>query len=320
MYLTSGYVYKSASEAEKAFAGDIDRYVYSRYGNPDHLDVRGAAAADRRRRPPVLRRRREWRLCSRLWARCWPPGTGWSPRAACSDRASWCAARSCRAGVWRRCSSTVTTCRSGKRRCRCPPRRCSSRRRRTRCSSWLTSPRRRRPFTRRGGESGAGQRVRHTDPAAGLPAGRRRRGVFGHQAHRRAGPGARWCDPGRGDPYIDEPVQKLMRHTGPALSPFNAWTLLKGLETLAVRSPSPNSVRQRPRIPGEPSRGELGTLSVPGVASAVRPGEAPDDRWRNGCHVRARRRLPTPSRSARSRCSTSCGSSTSPTTSAIPSR
>src|SRR6202008_3697391 len=35
--------------------------------------------------------------------------------------------------------------------------------------------------------------------------------------------------------YIDEPVQKLMRHTGPALSPFNAWTLLKGLETLAVR-------------------------------------------------------------------------------------
>ena len=35
--------------------------------------------------------------------------------------------------------------------------------------------------------------------------------------------------------YIDEPVQKLMRHTGPALSPFNAWVLLKGLETLSVR-------------------------------------------------------------------------------------
>ena len=26
-----------------------------------------------------------------------------------------------------------------------------------------------------------------------------------------------------------------MRHTGPALSPFNAWTLLKGLETMPVR-------------------------------------------------------------------------------------
>ena len=35
--------------------------------------------------------------------------------------------------------------------------------------------------------------------------------------------------------YIDGPVQKLMRHTGPALSAFNAWVLVKGLETMAVR-------------------------------------------------------------------------------------
>ncbi|GAA1460238.1 O-succinylhomoserine sulfhydrylase [Williamsia maris] len=35
--------------------------------------------------------------------------------------------------------------------------------------------------------------------------------------------------------YIDGPVQTLMRHTGPAMSPFNAWTLLKGLETLRLR-------------------------------------------------------------------------------------
>jgi O-succinylhomoserine sulfhydrylase len=34
LFLTSGYVYATASEAEAAFAGDIDRYVYSRYGNP----------------------------------------------------------------------------------------------------------------------------------------------------------------------------------------------------------------------------------------------------------------------------------------------
>ncbi len=38
-----------------------------------------------------------------------------------------------------------------------------------------------------------------------------------------------------GQEYIDGPVQTLMRHTGPALSPFNAWVLLKGLETLSVR-------------------------------------------------------------------------------------
>jgi O-succinylhomoserine sulfhydrylase len=34
LFLTSGYVYGSAEEAEAAFAGDIDRFVYSRYGNP----------------------------------------------------------------------------------------------------------------------------------------------------------------------------------------------------------------------------------------------------------------------------------------------
>jgi O-succinylhomoserine sulfhydrylase len=45
--------------------------------------------------------------------------------------------------------------------------------------------------------------------------------------------------------YIDEPVQKLMRHTGPALSPFNAWTLLKGLETLAVRVDYQNASAER---------------------------------------------------------------------------
>ena len=34
VYLTSGYVYGSAEEAEAAFTGDKERYVYSRYGNP----------------------------------------------------------------------------------------------------------------------------------------------------------------------------------------------------------------------------------------------------------------------------------------------
>ena len=34
LYLTSGYIYESAQEAEAAFQGDIDRFIYSRYGNP----------------------------------------------------------------------------------------------------------------------------------------------------------------------------------------------------------------------------------------------------------------------------------------------
>ncbi|EWT04576.1 O-succinylhomoserine sulfhydrylase [Intrasporangium chromatireducens Q5-1] len=35
--------------------------------------------------------------------------------------------------------------------------------------------------------------------------------------------------------FIDGPVQNLMRHTGPAMSPFNAWVLVKGLETMSLR-------------------------------------------------------------------------------------
>ena len=35
--------------------------------------------------------------------------------------------------------------------------------------------------------------------------------------------------------YIDGPVKNLMRHTGPAMSPFNAWIMVKGLETMALR-------------------------------------------------------------------------------------
>src|SRR5438034_1794580 len=35
--------------------------------------------------------------------------------------------------------------------------------------------------------------------------------------------------------FIQDNVHQLIRQTGPSLSPFNAWVLLKGLETLAVR-------------------------------------------------------------------------------------
>jgi O-succinylhomoserine sulfhydrylase len=35
--------------------------------------------------------------------------------------------------------------------------------------------------------------------------------------------------------WIEETLQPFVRNTGPALSPFNAWLLLKGMETLALR-------------------------------------------------------------------------------------
>jgi O-succinylhomoserine sulfhydrylase len=37
------------------------------------------------------------------------------------------------------------------------------------------------------------------------------------------------------DEFINGPVQTMIRNTGPSLSPFNAWVLLKGLETMSLR-------------------------------------------------------------------------------------
>jgi O-succinylhomoserine sulfhydrylase len=35
--------------------------------------------------------------------------------------------------------------------------------------------------------------------------------------------------------YVEEKLHNYLKHTGPSLSPFNAWVLLKGLETLPLR-------------------------------------------------------------------------------------
>lgn len=37
------------------------------------------------------------------------------------------------------------------------------------------------------------------------------------------------------DQFIQEHIHNFLRQTGPSMSPFNAWVLLKGLETLAIR-------------------------------------------------------------------------------------
>ena len=35
--------------------------------------------------------------------------------------------------------------------------------------------------------------------------------------------------------YVKDHLHNYLKHTGPSLSPFNAWTMLKGLETLPLR-------------------------------------------------------------------------------------
>ena len=44
--------------------------------------------------------------------------------------------------------------------------------------------------------------------------------------------------------YINEQFQPFIRHTGPALSPFNAWVMLKSLETMQMRVERMNSNAQ----------------------------------------------------------------------------
>ena len=46
--------------------------------------------------------------------------------------------------------------------------------------------------------------------------------------------------------FIAEHIHNFMRQTGPSMSPFNAWVLLKGLETLGVRVRRPRPRRSSP--------------------------------------------------------------------------
>lgn len=63
--------------------------------------------------------------------------------------------------------------------------------------------------------------------------------------------------------YVDDHLHNFMRQTGPSLSPFNAWVLLKGLETLSLRVERQVATAKR-----------LADLlaETPGVAGVLYPG------------------------------------------------
>ena len=127
------------------------------------------------------------------------------------------------------------------------------------------------------------------------------------------------------DEYIHGPVQTLIRNTGPSLSAFNAWVLLKGLETLSLRVRAPDRVGPAGRDVARAAARRLAASATRTCRrtrstrspSRSRPAAAPSSRSTSPCPT-ARR--PTSPRRSRSACSTRCGSSTSRTTSATPSR
>ena len=66
--------------------------------------------------------------------------------------------------------------------------------------------------------------------------------------------------------FVDEELLPFLRHTGPSLSPFNAWVLLKGLETLELRVERmcANALNAATFLEGQ---GEIGRVLYPGLAS-----------------------------------------------------
>jgi len=243
MYLTSGYVYGSAAEAERAFTGDLDRYVYSRYGNPtvsmfeERLRlIEGAPAA--------------FATASGMAA----VFTALGALLGAGDRLV--AARSLFGSCFVVCNEILprwgveTVFVDGDD-----------------LAQWeeaLSVPTRAVFFETPSNPMqslvdiaavtelahGAGATVVLDNVLAtpmlqqGIPLGV---DVVVYSATKHIdGQGRVLGGAILGDKeYIDGPVQKLMRHTGPAMSPFTAWVLLKSLETLAIRVERCNSSAQR---------------------------------------------------------------------------
>ena len=243
LYLTSGYVYESAAEAEKAFTGEIDRFVYSRYGNPT------VAMFEER-----LRLIEGAEACFATSSGMSAVFTGLGALLKAGDRLV--AGRSLFGSCFVVCNEILprwgveTVFVDG-----------------TDLDQWeqaLSKPTQAVFFETPSNpmqslvDIAAVSEMAHAAGAKvvldnifatpllqqGLP-----RGVdvviYSGTKHI-DGQGRVLGGAILGDKeYIDGPVQTLMRHTGPALSPFNAWVLLKGLETLSVRVNYSNASAQR---------------------------------------------------------------------------
>ena len=101
--------------------------------------------------------------------------------------------------------------------------------------------------------------------------------------------------------FIAEHIHNFMRQTGPSLSPFNAWTLLKGLETLGVRvrAQTETAAKVADALASAPEN-LAADLSRPRRSSAGRIGEKADARRLDPDRLRGQgrqgRRVPLPQR------------------------
>jgi O-succinylhomoserine sulfhydrylase len=243
LYLTSGYVYASAGDAEKAFTGEIDRYVYSRYGNPtismfeERLRlIEGAPAAFATATGmaavftglgALLGAGDRLVAARSLFGSCFVVCNEILPRWGVEtvfvdgeDLSQWEEALSVptQAVFFETPSNPMQSLVDIEAVCELAH---AAGAKVVLDNVFAT------PLLQQGIPLGADVVIysgtKHIDGQGRVLGG----AILGEKE------------------FIDGPVQKLMRHTGPAISAFNAWTLLKGLETLAVRVDYSNSSAQR---------------------------------------------------------------------------
>lgn len=233
LYLTSGYVYSSAEEAEAAFKGDIDRFVYSRYANPtiamfeERLRVLEGSEACRSTASGmgavfaalITQLKAGDRLVSSraLFGSCAYIVTDLLPRYGIetemvdgTDMAAWEAALA-------------------------RPARCVFLETPSNPTLELIDIRAVADLAHAAGATLVVDNVfatpllqRPLDFGADVVVYSATKHIDGQG---RCMGGAILCS----SAFAEENLQQFMRHTGPTMSPFNAWVMLKGLETLDVR-------------------------------------------------------------------------------------
>ncbi len=234
LFMTSGYVYGSAEEAEEAFSGARQRFVYSRYANPTvqmfenrlaalegvrfckgtasgMAAVFAALACQLRAGDRVVASRALFGSCQYVVAEILPAFGILSEFVDGRDIKAWEAALARPAAcVFLETPSNpmleivdlAAVCRLAR-----------AAGARTVIDNVFATPLLQRPFTF-GADIVIYSATKHID-GQGRSLG-----------------GAILTDD---QDYMDNQLVSFLRHTGPALSPFNAWLLLKGLETMELR-------------------------------------------------------------------------------------
>lgn len=233
LFLTSGFVYETAADAEAAFAGDVDRYIYSRYGNPTvsvfeerlrqiegaeacfatasgMAAVFNALAATLSAGDRVVAARGLFGSCFMILDQILPRWGITTEFVAGPDLAQWKRALSRpAAAVFFETPSNpmlelidiqaVASLAHGAEAL-------------VIVDNVFATPVLQHPLDM-GADVVVYSATKHLDGQGRMLGG----AILGART------------------FIDEKVQPLMRHTGPAMSPFNAWVLAKSLETLRLR-------------------------------------------------------------------------------------